>query len=87
MDILSKRDLCVLLTACICHDLDHPGYNNTYQINARTSLAVRYLISHRFSLIKKENMVKAPLRGFEKIDGIKCPDHEEYILLLVCISF
>ena len=41
MDILSKRDLCVLLTACICHDLDHPGYNNTYQINARTHLAVR----------------------------------------------
>merc|ERR1712226_1065199 len=39
---LSKRDICVLLTACICHDLDHPGYNNTYQINARTELAVRY---------------------------------------------
>jgi len=41
-DVLSKRDLCVLLTACVCHDLDHPGYNNTYQINARTELAVRY---------------------------------------------
>lgn len=39
---LPKRDLCVLLTACICHDLDHPGFNNTYQINARTELAVRY---------------------------------------------
>ncbi|QQP49841.1 High affinity cGMPspecific 3'_5'cyclic phosphodiesterase 9Alike, partial [Caligus rogercresseyi] len=31
-----------LITACICHDLDHPGFNNTYQINARTDLAVRY---------------------------------------------
>jgi len=41
-EVLSKRDICVLLTACICHDLDHPGYNNTYQINARTELAVRY---------------------------------------------
>ncbi|XP_076065329.1 high affinity cGMP-specific 3',5'-cyclic phosphodiesterase 9A-like [Oratosquilla oratoria] len=39
---MSRRDLGVLLTACICHDLDHPGYNNTYQINARTELAVRY---------------------------------------------
>jgi len=39
---LSKRDICVLLTACICHDLDHPGFNNTYQINARTEIAVRY---------------------------------------------
>lgn len=39
---LSKKDICVLLTACICHDLDHPGFNNTYQINARTELAIRY---------------------------------------------
>ncbi|XP_064092393.1 high affinity cGMP-specific 3',5'-cyclic phosphodiesterase 9A-like [Macrobrachium nipponense] len=39
---LSKKELGVLITACICHDLDHPGYNNSYQINARTELAVRY---------------------------------------------
>ncbi|PSN51247.1 High affinity cGMP-specific 3' [Blattella germanica] len=32
----------ILLTSCICHDLDHPGYNNIYQINARTELALRY---------------------------------------------
>nr|XP_033472868.1 high affinity cGMP-specific 3',5'-cyclic phosphodiesterase 9A isoform X1 [Epinephelus lanceolatus] len=30
------------MTAAVCHDLDHPGFNNTYQINARTELAVRY---------------------------------------------
>ena len=47
MDSLSKRDLCVLLTACICHDLDHPGFNNTYQINARTELAVRLVNNHK----------------------------------------
>ncbi|XP_073928687.1 high affinity cGMP-specific 3',5'-cyclic phosphodiesterase 9A isoform X5 [Castor canadensis] len=39
---LSQMDVLVLMTAAICHDLDHPGYNNTYQINARTELAVRY---------------------------------------------
>lgn len=38
----SQDDILVLMTAAICHDLDHPGYNNTYQINARTELAVRY---------------------------------------------
>ncbi|ODN06139.1 High affinity cGMP-specific 3',5'-cyclic phosphodiesterase 9A [Orchesella cincta] len=32
----------ILLTSCICHDLDHPGYNNIYQINAQTELALRY---------------------------------------------
>lgn len=36
------EDLGILLTAAVCHDLDHPGYNNTYQINARTVLAIRY---------------------------------------------
>ncbi|XP_078583087.1 high affinity cGMP-specific 3',5'-cyclic phosphodiesterase 9A-like isoform X3 [Branchiostoma floridae x Branchiostoma japonicum] len=41
-DKMSKLDIGILMTACICHDLDHPGYNNTYQINARTELAVRY---------------------------------------------
>ncbi|XP_076866764.1 high affinity cGMP-specific 3',5'-cyclic phosphodiesterase 9A isoform X2 [Brachyhypopomus gauderio] len=41
-DKLSMTDMCVLMTAAVCHDLDHPGYNNTYQINARTELAVRY---------------------------------------------
>uniref|UniRef100_A0A8C5LAX2 Phosphodiesterase n=1 Tax=Jaculus jaculus TaxID=51337 RepID=A0A8C5LAX2_JACJA len=38
----SQMDILVLMTAAICHDLDHPGFNNTYQINARTELAVRY---------------------------------------------
>lgn len=23
-------DKCILMTAGMCHDLDHPGYNNTY---------------------------------------------------------
>uniref|UniRef100_A0A8C7W6D7 Phosphodiesterase n=1 Tax=Oncorhynchus mykiss TaxID=8022 RepID=A0A8C7W6D7_ONCMY len=39
---LSMTDMCILMTAAVCHDLDHPGYNNTYQINAHTELAVRY---------------------------------------------
>uniref|UniRef100_A0A8I3PT58 Phosphodiesterase n=1 Tax=Canis lupus familiaris TaxID=9615 RepID=A0A8I3PT58_CANLF len=34
----SQMDILILMTAAICHDLDHPGYNNTYQINARTEL-------------------------------------------------
>ncbi|XP_051564480.1 high affinity cGMP-specific 3',5'-cyclic phosphodiesterase 9A-like isoform X5 [Myxocyprinus asiaticus] len=39
---LTRVDILILMTAAVCHDLDHPGYNNTYQINARTELAVRY---------------------------------------------
>ncbi|KAI3378701.1 hypothetical protein SNEBB_005626 [Seison nebaliae] len=42
IDVLSTLDQAILLTAAICHDLDHPGFNNAYQINARTELAIRY---------------------------------------------
>ncbi|XP_067848512.1 high affinity cGMP-specific 3',5'-cyclic phosphodiesterase 9A isoform X2 [Heptranchias perlo] len=38
----TQVDILILMSAAVCHDLDHPGYNNTYQINARTELAVRY---------------------------------------------
>ncbi|XP_062258428.1 high affinity cGMP-specific 3',5'-cyclic phosphodiesterase 9A isoform X2 [Platichthys flesus] len=38
----TQVDILILMTAAVCHDLDHPGFNNTYQVNARTELAVRY---------------------------------------------
>ncbi|KAK3718260.1 hypothetical protein QZH41_013163, partial [Actinostola sp. cb2023] len=41
-ELLSSLDILVLITTCICHDLDHPGCNNTYQINANTELSIRY---------------------------------------------
>nr|XP_018913128.1 PREDICTED: uncharacterized protein LOC109041287 [Bemisia tabaci] len=41
-DKIGDLEILVLLTSCICHDLDHPGYNNMYQINAKTELAIRY---------------------------------------------
>ncbi|XP_075937920.1 high affinity cGMP-specific 3',5'-cyclic phosphodiesterase 9A [Anarhichas minor] len=44
-DLKSKMDsvdLLIMLTCAVCHDLDHTGYNNAYQINARTELALRY---------------------------------------------
>ncbi|XP_043227673.1 high affinity cGMP-specific 3',5'-cyclic phosphodiesterase 9A-like, partial [Amphibalanus amphitrite] len=39
---IDPLDVFILLISCICHDLDHPGYNNIYQINAGTDLALRY---------------------------------------------
>lgn len=31
---LSKLDLFTMLASALCHDLDHPGYNNVYQVTA-----------------------------------------------------
>lgn len=29
---LGRVDLLIMLTSALCHDLDHPGYNNVYQV-------------------------------------------------------
>lgn len=44
MQRLGDLEVLILLVSCICHDLDHPGYNNIYQINARTELALRWAL-------------------------------------------
>ncbi|XP_012944447.1 high affinity cGMP-specific 3',5'-cyclic phosphodiesterase 9A isoform X2 [Aplysia californica] len=66
IDLPSKLDtleIFTLITSAICHDLDHPGYNNAYQINAKTELALRYndispLENHHcavaFDILKKD---------------------------------
>eukprot|EP01135_Chromosphaera_perkinsii_P008448 Nk52_evm16s1360 gene=Nk52_evmTU16s1360 len=39
---MDKLDLLALIVSAMCHDLDHPGLNNAYQVNAHTELAIRY---------------------------------------------
>lgn len=31
---LGRIDLLIMLTSALCHDLDHPGYNNVYQVSS-----------------------------------------------------
>ncbi|RXN31369.1 high affinity cGMP-specific 3, 5 -cyclic phosphodiesterase 9A-like protein [Labeo rohita] len=42
---IDSVDLLIMLTSAVCHDLDHTGYNNAYQINARTELALRCILA------------------------------------------
>ena len=39
---LDDVDRFTVIIAAIMHDLDHPGMNNAYQINAGTELAIVY---------------------------------------------
>lgn len=39
---LEPLEILVLIVSAISHDLDHDGYNNTFQINAKTHLALIY---------------------------------------------
>ncbi|KAA3679017.1 high affinity cGMP-specific 3',5'-cyclic phosphodiesterase 9 [Paragonimus westermani] len=38
----SAHDLLILLFSALSHDLDHPGFTNSYQINVGSWLALRY---------------------------------------------
>lgn len=45
-DLRSKMDsidLLIMLTSAVCHDLDHTGYNNAYQVNENPSLKRNHL--------------------------------------------
>jgi len=42
-DLSSKidcYDVLTLMLSSLCHDLDHPGYNNTYQVPRTTTFAM-----------------------------------------------
>jgi cAMP-specific phosphodiesterase 4 len=39
---LTPLERFALLLSALCHDIRHPGLNNTYQVNAQTPLAMLY---------------------------------------------
>ena len=62
--VFEPIELVSLLVAAISHDLDHDGYNNQYQVNANTSLAMiyndqspleMYHCAVAFSILKKDD--------------------------------
>jgi cAMP-specific phosphodiesterase 4 len=53
---LSDLDILALLVAAIIHDLEHPGTNNVYQVNAATPLAIRY---NDMSVLENHHAAKA----------------------------
>ncbi|KAJ4458763.1 putative 3'; 5'-cyclic-nucleotide phosphodiesterase regA [Paratrimastix pyriformis] len=81
MHYLTKLDVFALLVAGLCHDLDHPGTNNLFQVNAQTPLALvyndmsaleNYHASHTFTILQKprcnilENLTPAEYREMRK---------------------
>ncbi|KAI8646063.1 hypothetical protein BD408DRAFT_380894 [Parasitella parasitica] len=39
---LTDLDKSILLVAALCHDIGHPGFTNSFQINTKTELAEKY---------------------------------------------
>ena len=40
--LLTEADWLALLLSALCHDLEHPGTTNAFQVNTGSALAVRY---------------------------------------------
>lgn len=36
---MDSVDLLIMLTSAVCHDLDHTGYNNAYQVPSRPKVS------------------------------------------------
>lgn len=53
---LTSLDICGLFIAAIVHDFKHPGLNNTYHMNKRTSIAIRY---NDFSILEQLHISSA----------------------------
>jgi hypothetical protein len=73
--IFDPLEIISLLVAAISHDLDHDGYNNQYQVNANTNLAMiyndqspleMYHCAVAFSILTKENCNILSSLGREK---------------------
>jgi dual 3',5'-cyclic-AMP and -GMP phosphodiesterase 11 len=41
-EYLTSLDILAVLIAAICHDLDHPGNNNAFEVATRSALAITY---------------------------------------------
>nr|CFW94219.1 Eka-cGMP gated channel beta 2 protein [Euperipatoides kanangrensis] len=81
---LSECECMALLVACLCHDLDHRGTNNTFQIKTSTPIAQLYSTStmehHHFDhcimiLNSKGNQILANLSTADYEQVIKTLEH------------
>lgn len=48
--LIGDLEVLILITSCICHDLDHPGYNNIYQVACSTNLTIKLLDLQQYSI-------------------------------------
>lgn len=79
---ISDLEAFALLIACLCHDLDHRGTNNTFQINSNSVLAALY--SSEGSVMERHHFAQSMcilntegcniLENLNKADYTRCLD-------------
>ena len=76
-ELLEPIDSLALLLAALCHDLEHPGTTNAFQINSGSELAMRYNDS---SVLEHHHcaMAFATMERHALLSGL---DRSEYVVL------
>ncbi|KAI9146017.1 hypothetical protein BKA69DRAFT_1024317 [Paraphysoderma sedebokerense] len=71
---LHELDRIVILIAALCHDLDHPGLNNDFQVKLQTPLAIMY--NHQAPLENHHIAVTLSILRSDKTNILKNLDEE-----------
>ncbi|XP_075193887.1 high affinity cGMP-specific 3',5'-cyclic phosphodiesterase 9A [Anomaloglossus baeobatrachus] len=89
-ELLSPEDMVTLMVAALCHDVDHPGLNNNYQVNAHTELASRYQnispLENHHCAITMEILSRAPCNIFHHMDPEEAKKILEGITELILVT-
>ncbi len=80
-----KMDLLGLLLAAALHDIEHPGLNNTFQINTESNLAIRYnnisVLENHSAAVTIDMIKRAQLLShLDKADWLRCKS-----IIIACI--
>lgn len=80
-EYITQLDALALLVACFCHDLDHRGTNNSYQVEVKSTLARLY--SSEGSVNERHHLSQAICLLNEHnnkiLDGLSEPEFKECI--------
>lgn len=67
---IQEMDAVLLMVAALCHDLDHPGLNNVFQIKSKSNLAFIYQVISSFVFCRLS--LTSGVSGGERIGGLSC---------------
>ncbi|XP_046649494.1 dual 3',5'-cyclic-AMP and -GMP phosphodiesterase 11-like isoform X3 [Daphnia pulicaria] len=81
-EILGEIEVLSLIMACLCHDLDHRGTNNSFQIQTKSSLAMLYSTStmerHHFD----QCLMILSSQGCQILSNVSKDEHKAIIKVL-----
>ncbi|XP_077983621.1 LOW QUALITY PROTEIN: cGMP-dependent 3',5'-cyclic phosphodiesterase-like [Glandiceps talaboti] len=84
LDVLNEIEVFALFVACLCHDMDHRGTNNNFQVQSQSVLAALY--SSEGSVLERHHFSQAlcilNTEGCNIFENLTTPEYEEVLDLM-----